>query len=69
MASVQQANPNLRLGRRKGERTMMTHVLKLQMLNSNQATTGVDDAVMSSFSGLCPTEHLHALPQRNFELS
>jgi hypothetical protein len=48
---------------------MMTHVLKLQMLNSNLATTGVDEAVMSSFSGLCPTEHLHALPQRNFELT
>jgi len=50
-------NPKTSSERRKVEKTM-TQVLKLQTLNSHLATTGLEDAFMSSISGLCPTENL-----------
>jgi hypothetical protein len=32
----------------------MTHVLKLQMLKSQSSMIGLGDALVSSFSGVCP---------------
>ncbi len=59
-------NPKTSSERRKVEKTM-TQVLKLQTLNSHLATTGLEDAFMSSISGLCPTENLYGLHQLHFE--